>query len=92
MKPKELVTRGIATTKGMTPTSPICDQERKRQDNFLSTLAAPARRALAREGIATLKQLATFTEKELLQLHGVEPSSMPTLRRILQANGFSFKS
>ena len=61
------------------------------KDSFLSALAAPARRALAREGITTPAQLATFTEKELLQLHGVGPSSIPTLRSILQANGLSFK-
>ena len=53
------------------------------KDSFLSALAAPARRALAREGITTPAQLATFTEKELLQLHGVGPSSIPTLRGIL---------
>ena len=59
--------------------------------NFLSALAAPARRALAQKNITTPAQLATFTEKELLQLHGVAPSSIPTLRSILQANGLSFK-
>lgn len=60
-------------------------------DSFLSALVTPAKRALARKGITTLKQLATFIEKKFLQLHGIGPSYIPTLRSILQANGLSFK-
>ena len=34
-------------------TCPICEEERKPKDNFLSLIGAPARRALEREGITT---------------------------------------
>ena len=46
-------------------TCPICEEERKPKDNFLSLIGAPARRALEREGITTLEKLSTFSEKEI---------------------------
>jgi len=49
-------------------------------DNFFSALSAPARRALEGKGITTLKQLATFSETALLQLHGMGKSSIPKIK------------
>lgn len=60
-------------------------------EDFLSTLAAPARRALENQKIKTLKQLSSFTEAEILGLHGVGKSSLPKLRMALQVKGLSFK-
>ncbi|MDQ0657796.1 DNA-directed RNA polymerase alpha subunit [Paenibacillus sp. W2I17] len=54
-------------------------------------LSAPARRALENEGITTLLQLAEYTEKEILKLHGIGPSAMPKLRNALEEEGLSFK-
>lgn len=64
---------------------------RKPNDNFLSLLAAPARRALERNGILTTQQLSKFTEKDILKFHGMGPSSIPKLRTALEAEGLTFK-
>ena len=73
------------------PVCPICEKERKPKDSFLSLLSAPARRALENKGILTLQQLADYNEKEILQLHGMGPRSIPKLRNALQEVGLSFK-
>jgi predicted RecB family nuclease len=73
------------------PTCPICEQERKPKDGVLSLLSAPARRALEREGITTVEQLARYSEHDILKLHGIGPSSMPKLRNALQMQGLTFK-
>jgi predicted RecB family nuclease len=73
------------------PVCPVCEQERKPDDNFLSLLVAPARRALEKKGIATLKQLSALSEDEILQLHGMGPSTISKLKKALQENGLSFK-
>ncbi|MCZ2259949.1 RNA polymerase alpha subunit C-terminal domain-containing protein [Sporosarcina sp. G11-34] len=73
------------------PVCPTCEQERKPDEGFLSTLSAPARRALEHHRITTLQQLSTFTEKEILQFHGIGPASLPKLRASLRGSGLSFK-
>lgn len=73
------------------PTCPICEEERKPKEGFLSLLAAPARRALENQGITTLNQLTAYSEKEILGLHGMGPGSIPKLRNVLKSNGLSFK-
>ena len=73
------------------PTCPICEEERKLKDSFLALLAAPARRALERENIKTLEDLAKFTEKEIINLHGMGPGTLPELHKVLKDNGLSFK-
>lgn len=60
-------------------------------NGFLSQLAAPARRALEKEGITTLKQLATYTEGEILALHGMGPSSIPKLKAALAKEKLTFR-
>jgi hypothetical protein len=66
-------------------------QKRKPEDGFLSLLSAPARRALEREGLTTLKQLSKKTETELLELHGIGPATLPRLNTALKEEGLSFK-
>lgn len=73
------------------PTCPKCEELRKPQDNFLSLLVAPARRALENNGIKTVQQLSAFSETEILAFHGMGPGSLPKLRKILKENGLSFK-
>jgi DNA-directed RNA polymerase alpha subunit len=74
------------------PTCPICEEERKPTDSFLSHLSAPARRALERENINTLNDLSKFSEKDILALHGMGKSSIPKLQALLTKEGLTFKS
>lgn len=74
------------------PTCPTCEQERKPKSGFLSLLSAPARRALENNGITSLQELSTYSEKEILQFHGMGPASLPKLRTALKENGLSFKN
>lgn len=73
------------------PTCPICEEERKPESGFLSGIAAPARRALEGEGIGSLEKLSTFSEWEILELHGMGPSTIPKLRIALKEKGLGFK-
>ena len=73
------------------PTCPICEQERKPEIGFLSSLVAPARRALEREGITTLRQLSRRTEEEIQELHGIGPTTIPKLKAALAGKGLTFK-
>jgi predicted RecB family nuclease len=73
------------------PTCPICEEERKPKDNFLSLLVAPARRALENNGITTLEQLSKYSEREVLNFHGMGKSTIPKLQKLLADKGLSFK-
>jgi DNA-directed RNA polymerase alpha subunit len=73
------------------PTCPTCEAEVKPETGFLAKLSNPARSALEAEGITTLTQLAQYSEREILKLHGMGPRSLPTLRNELMAAGLSFK-
>lgn len=72
-------------------TCPICEKALKPSNGFLSTIAAPARRALESKGITSLEKLAGFTEDEILQLHGIGKTAIPKLRNALQDAGLAFK-
>jgi len=74
------------------PTCPKCEELKKSKEGFLSALSAPAQRALTSAGISNLKQLSKYSEKEILSLHGVGPSSIPKLKKALNASGLSFKN
>lgn len=73
------------------PTCPICEEERKPSDSFMSALSAPARRALENNGITTLKQLSNYSEQEILKFHGMGPASIPKLTEELKKAGLSFR-
>ncbi|MES1046643.1 hypothetical protein FOA22_19470 [Heyndrickxia oleronia] len=74
------------------PTCPICEKERGTINGFLTSLSAPARRALETNGITTLQKLSTYSEKDILQFHGMGPASMPKLRAALKEKGLSFRN
>lgn len=74
------------------PTCPICEEEKKPKDGFLSLLSAPARRALENNSITTLKQLSQFSEEEILKFHGMGKASLPKLREALLQKKLSFKT
>lgn len=74
------------------PICPVCEKVHQCEGNFISLLAAPAKRALANNGITTLQQLSGFSEIELLMLHGIGQASIPTLKIALQKIGLNFKN
>jgi hypothetical protein len=41
-------------------------------------------------GIKNLKQLGSWTEAELLKLHGIGPTTIPKLKKALKARGYFF--
>jgi DNA-directed RNA polymerase alpha subunit len=55
-------------------------------------ISAPAHRALEAVGIETLEQLAQYTEKELLDLHGFGPKALGILKKSLEEIGLLFKN
>jgi hypothetical protein len=73
------------------PACPLCEKERKPASGFLSIISAPARRALERQGINTLLKLSRYSEKELLELHGIGPGSILPLKNALKRNELSFR-
>lgn len=73
------------------PTCPVCEEERKPTKGLLSILSAPARRALESKGIDSAEKLSSYTEREILSLHGIGPSSMPKLKAILKKQKLQFK-
>jgi large subunit ribosomal protein L21 len=54
-------------------------------------LGAPATKALEEEGLTTLEQVAGKTEAELLELHGVGPKAVETLKEALAAENLSLE-
>lgn len=73
------------------PVCPVCASESKPTDGFLSTLSAPARRALENAGIDSTDKLARHSEAEILRLHGMGPGSLPKLRAALAEAGLAFR-
>lgn len=61
------------------------------KDHFLSTLSAPARRALENNGITTLEHLSKYSKKEVLKFHGMGKSSIPKLEKLLSDQNMSFR-
>lgn len=57
----------------------------------LRTLSKPAQRALINAGLTKLSRLAAKSEKQILELHGFGPSSLPKVRRALAERGLKFK-
>jgi len=71
---------------------PVCEQQRTPSNGWMATLSVPARRALENNGITTIEQLAKYSEKEMLHLHGMGQSSLPKLQQALKMAGLSFKN
>ncbi len=74
------------------PTCPQCEADRAPKDGWMVNLAAPARRALEHARISTLTELAQRSEKELLDLHGFGPATVPILRKELKAAGLQLST
>jgi hypothetical protein len=53
-------------------------------------VGGPALRALARAGIRSLSDLSQWSERGLLQLHGMGPKAVRILREALAAEGRQF--
>lgn len=59
-------------------------------DSDLPWIGRPARDALAVQGVTRLAQLAEWTEKDLLAIHGVGPKAISLLRPAMDDAGISF--
>lgn len=46
---------------------------------------------MEQHGILTVRKLASYSEKEILALHGIGPASIPTLKKSLSDEGLSLK-
>ena len=66
-------------------------KEHKINDAMFPGLGAPAKRALANAGVDSLKKLSSYSEKEALKWHGLGPSSIPVLKKLLAEKRLSFK-
>lgn len=73
------------------PTCPTCEKLKKPASGFLALLSNPARNALLHYGIDTAQKLSTYTEKEILNLHGIGKASLPTFKKALEDEGLAFK-
>lgn len=56
----------------------------------LPKLAKPALRALAGVGISRLEQFTEVSEAEVMQLHGMGPKAMESIRQALKEKGITF--
>lgn len=56
----------------------------------LPRIGMPATNALAVEGVTTLEQVATWSERDLLALHGVGPKAIRILREAMSERGMDF--
>ena len=67
-------------------------KEKALSKQFLVNLSAPARRALADEGISNLKQLSKYSAAQLLELHGMGPASIPKIEAALREAGLKLQA
>lgn len=74
------------------PSCPTCEKlKRESASGFLALLSNPARNALLHQGIDTIEKLSSFSEKEILKIHGIGKASLPSFRKSLEEQGLSFK-
>lgn len=74
------------------PTCPVCEKLKEPASGFLGLLSNPARNALLYYNIDTIEKLSTFTEKEILNIHGIGKASIPLLKEALKKQGLTFKT
>lgn len=72
------------------PVCPQCEAQKNIDHEFLCHFAAPARRALAREGILSIEKLAAFKEIEISQLHGIGSNALKKMKELLAECGLQF--
>lgn len=91
-KPKQTsATKPAVDTKKPAAKAVASKQKDPGRNNLFAMLSAPAQRALSNAGIDSLKKLAQHSEKEILALHGMGPSSIPKLKNLLEEEGATFK-
>ncbi len=73
------------------PTCPTCEKLKESASGFLALLSHPARNTLLYNGIDTIQKLSSYTEKEILKIHGIGKASISVFRKSLKAEGLSFK-
>lgn len=73
------------------PSCPTCEKLKEPASGFLALLSDPARNALLHHGIDTIQKLSSYTEKEILNIHGIGKASLPVFRKSLEKKGLSFK-
>lgn len=73
------------------PTCPVCENAKKPQIGWQAKLSAPANRALEREGITTLAQIAQYSRKEMGKWHGIGPKVLQLLSAELADAGLAWK-
>lgn len=73
------------------PVCPACEKLKEPGSGFLALLSNPARNALLHHEIDTIQKLSSYTEKEILNIHGIGKASLPVFRKALDENGLSFK-
>lgn len=73
------------------PTCPTCEKLKEPASGFLALLSNPARNALLHYEIDTIEKLSSYTEKEILKIHGIGKASLPTFRKALEDAGMTFK-
>ena len=54
-------------------------------------LSAPASRALLNANLTKIEHLKRITEKQLLSLHGMGPSSLPIIKKAMKKYKVNFK-
>ena len=74
-----------------------CDKAKTAQFDYsalgksFAVLSKPAQRALINNGIYTTNDLSKWRRRDLAKLHGIGPSALPKLDKILCADGLEFK-
>jgi len=58
---------------------------------FFVSVSVPVKRALQGIGVNTAYKLSKFSEKEIMSLHGMGPSSLPILKEALEKAGMEFR-
>ncbi len=72
------------------PSCPACERGRPPTGAF-PKIGAPATRALERAGVRSLDELADWSERDVLALHGMGPRALAILRERLADEGRAFK-
>ena len=73
------------------PVCPTCERSRTASGGF-PKIGGPATRALENSKIQRLEELANWSERDLLALHGMGPKAVGILREHLAGEGLAFKS
>lgn len=73
------------------PVCPICENKKTVVSEWHKNFAAPARRALEREGLYQLESLSQITEEEFSQFHGIGKNATSVASKLLNEIGLKFR-